>query len=739
MRFEGCVEEVIYRNDENGYSVINAKVKTIPGLTVCVGSFPLVIEGENIIMEGDWKLDKIYGRQIVVSSAQIELPTTERSMIKYLSSGLFKGVGEKIATKIVEKYKEKTFEVIEYAPTVLSTMKSISLDKAIEISNEFKKQKALQNVIMFLQAYDFSVGLAIKLYKVYGNSVQQRLMENPYQLVNDVQGIGFITADNIAKRMGMPLDSPFRVNAAIVYVLNESANKNGDTFYNYHKLVDETLLLLGLDKFQYEDLVKNCIKECEEENRIIILDDGENVMSMFFYNTEKNISKKLISLMNSTSNTFLTDIEFDIKNFEKLKNISLHENQKQAIINSIQYGVNIITGGPGTGKTTIVEAILNILDSLGKTYALCSPTGRAAKRLSESTGKEAKTIHRLLGINYETGNLSFTYDESNPLNVDVVIVDEISMCDVSLFNSLLRSIKNGSRFIMLGDKDQLPSVGAGNVLADMIKSKAIPVSYLTYIYRQDKDSMIVYNAHQINEGLMPKLDNKNKDFFFFEEQDSKKAVDLIISLVSKRIPEKFKCNVSDIQVLCPLKKGEIGVENLNNKIQEALNGKTAEKIVKERTMFKLNDRVIHIENDYQLEWSTTNDLSHGKGVFNGDMGYISAINPKKNNLTVTFEDGKVVNYIGADISELNLAYSISVHKSQGSEFKVALIAIPSSFSPIMTRNLIYTGITRAKEIVVIVGSKKYLSYMIGNNKILQRNSKLLEFLKQEAEYSLDMD
>lgn len=737
MRFEGSVEEVIYRNDDNGYSVVRVKIDSIHDITTCVGCFPLVIEGENIILEGEWILDKLYGRQIRVSSAQIKLPTTEKSMIKYLSSGLFRGIGVKLATRIVSKYKERTFEVIEFAPNVLSTIKAISYEKALEIGQEFKNQKALQNVIMYLQSYDFTVGLAIKLYKVYGNSVQQKLEENPYQLVNDVVGIGFITADNIAKRIGIKKDSPFRVKAAIGYILSESANKKGDTFYNYDNLVSDALNILGLDKENYEDLIKSCIKECEKENSIILLDDDKNVMSSYFYNAEKSISKKLISLMNSTSNTFITDIDLDIRNFERYKGIKFHEKQAEAIVNSLQYGVNIITGGPGTGKTTIVEAILNILDLLGKSYALCAPTGRAAKRMSESTGREAKTIHRLLGINFESGALSFAHDETNPLDVDVVIVDEVSMCDVHIFNCLVRSIKNGSRFIMLGDKDQLPSVGAGNVLADMIRSKVIPVSYLTYIYRQDEKSMIVYNAHKINDGLFPKLDNNSKDFFFSEETDPAKILDTVVSLVSTRVTQKFNCNQKDIQILCPMKKGELGVENINRIIQNTIN-KSQEKIVKEKIEFRLNDRVIHTENDYQLEWTTNYDLSHGKGIFNGDMGYITAINPKKNIITVTFEDGKIANYVGADISELNLAYSISVHKSQGSEFKVVIIVLPPSISPFMTRNLIYTAITRAKEAVIIVGAKKTLSYMIGNNKILARNSKLLEFLKSEAEYSLDI-
>ena len=731
MIFKGIVQDIIYRNVENGYSVVGVDIDG--RYEVSVGLFPLVAEGENIIIEGDWTDNARYGRQISVHSVQIDLPTNIDAMIIYLSSGLFKGVKITTATAIVNKFGLETFKVIENDPKRLSLVKGISFKRACEISNTFNERKDMQNAMIYLMSFDLTVNLAMKLFQVYGNNIRAILETNPYKLIKDVEGVGFNTADKIASRLGIEKDSKFRIASALVYVLDTVAYQNGHTYLKYEELISKTCNLLQLPEELYLGNIENIIYQEQLENNIIILEDfidGKIVMEYSFYLLEKDIASKLNTL-NKETNDILEGIEEDIENYQKANKIKLHDGQINAIKNCIGNGVNIITGGPGTGKTTILKCILKVFDSMHKTVALCAPTGRAAKRMSESTGYPAKTIHRMLGLTIQDDRRVFTYDNKNHLPYDVVICDEISMCDEIIFNYLLEALRPNARLILVGDKDQLPSVGAGNLLADLINSKCIKVSYLSQIFRQDATSLIVSNAHRINNGEMPEINNKSDDFFFSQKAESLDILDEVVELVNKRLPNYFGVDFKDIQVLCPVKKGLVGIENINKKLQASLNPKTEDKneILFGDTIFREGDSVIHIENNYDLEWVSDIDGTVGTGIFNGERGIIQEINPRVPSITVLFEDNKVAVYTQKDFSQLLLSYAITVHKSQGSEFKIVVMVLTPTNPMMLTRNLLYTAITRAKERVVIVGSKQILAKMVHNNTIAKRNTKLLDFIQ----------
>ncbi len=735
MKIEGEVVSVVYTNIETGYTIVDI-FSGIEYVT-CVGYFPELFEGEKVVLEGDYIQDPKYGEQFKAEKCACMLPTKSEEMVMYLSSGLFRGIKDKTAQKIVAQFGEKTFDVLSSNPMELSKVKGISFNRAEELVERFNSLIFLKNLVIELQAHELTINTILKLYKAYGEDTIRVLEANPYQIIKDIDGFGFLTADKIALKMGYEVKGEQRIRAGIMYTVTDVADKLGHTYLFHNDLLNRAISLLGLDRTYDEDLVETCLRKCEKDNEIISLDvgDKEVIMSKVLYENEKFIAKKLVEMSLNKSNMFLMDVDTDLQIYQDMNGITLDEKQIEAVKNSLMYGASVITGGPGTGKTTIIKAICAMLNRLHKSFALCAPTGRAAKRMQESTGYAAKTIHRLLGLVVEDGYARFQFDETNPLNADVVIVDESSMCDIYLTKSLLSAVKSSSRIIFVGDKDQLPSVGAGNVLSDMINSKIIPVSFLSRIFRQGEGSMISINAHEVNIGRMIKLDNKSTDFFFDEANPSTDLIDKIVDFISKRLPKYFNISTDDIQVLAPAKKGLAGIDRLNEKLQEALNPKTGDKeLVVGMRKFRPNDKVIHIKNDYELVWSTKDKIS-GKGVFNGEMGVVRDVDIFNKSMLVEYDEGRFVEYEMGTFDEVQLAYAITVHKSQGSEFKVALLVLFENNPMLATRNLLYTGITRGKQAVMILGTKQVVAKMIGNNMIIKRNSMLLTFLQQEAEFN----
>lgn len=736
MELEGAVDEIIFRNEENGYSVFSfdAEDRRI----VAVGTFLAINVGENLKLVGEYKFNNRFGKQFQVESYECVEPKTTKGIEKYLSSGLIRGVGPVTAEAIVKKFKGNTLEIIEFNPEKLVEIKGISKKKAELISESLIEVKYMQNAMVFLQGYNISTLTAVKIYDIYKNQTIEVVKNNPYRLIEDVTGIGFSKADLIAQNLGIEKNSPFRIRAGILHVLNEASDKNGHTYLLNNGLEDEVIKLLGLENDNVKNIYQNVVEVLQKENLIKIfwVEGHEVAMLSKMYSAEKAVASKLAILNNSNiiSNLNLDD---EIKLFEQSKKIQFHEEQKNAIKMAINKGVSVITGGPGTGKTTIISCVLQILKTIEQSVLLLAPTGRASKRLSESTGEIAKTIHRALEIDFRSKNNLFVYNEKNPLPYNAIIVDEVSMCDVLLMNSLLKAMAKGTKLIMVGDKDQLPSVGAGNVLADVLASETIEVTYLTKIYRQEKDSLIISNAHMINEGIMPVLDNKSLDFFFESKEEKSEIFESIVSLVTERIPNFFKIDVSKIQVLGPLKSGECGIENINEKLQEKINVPSSKKIEIKvgQTIFREGDKVMQTSNNYNLEWrkylNKYGEYEEGAGVFNGDIGYIYKINPQNFEVTVWFEDGREAVYPRSDASQLSLAYAITIHKSQGSEFDAVVIPIYTGPSIIFNRNLIYTAVTRAKKLVVLVGSKIALKKMISNKFMAKRFTLLKQFLIDE--------
>ena len=729
---KGYVEEIIFRNIDNGYCVL--LINAGNNLVTAVGVFPPVEEGEYLEMQGEHVVNNKFGEQFNVSECKIVQPDSVESIYRYLSSGLFYGVGEVTAKNIIDTFGARALEYIEKDPVKLSQVKGLSLKKAMAINEAFIVHKEQQATILYLQNFDISLNLALKIYKTYGDGTKRIIEKNPYQMVEDVDGVGFITADKIALKMGFDQYSRFRITAGIGHVLQEGASKNGHTYLERREVVSEVCRLLKMNEEEYRYMVDGIILDNVVMGKIVIIEEGgeECVMLTRMYENENGIARCLADMLVSAEEIDL-NIDADIDEYQKSKGITLHENQIEAIKNCVKYGVNVITGGPGTGKTTIINCILTILKKQYMRTVLCAPTGRASKRLAEATGEDAKTIHRLLDLDFTGGKGHFTYNEDTKLDADVVVVDEVSMCDEYVFYALIRAIKRGGRLILVGDKDQLPSVGAGNILSDIIASGLVPVNYLTYIYRQSDDSLIISNAHKVNEGKMPTIDNKSKDFFVDAQTDTADMLKNCIDLVTKRLPSFSKLAPKDIQVLCPMKKGVIGVENINIEMQKALNPPDSSKgeLRAGANIFRVGDKVIHTVNNYQMEWLSPDGLS-GSGVFNGDIGYIIEVNKSAPSLKVEFDDGKIATYKQENLDEIALAYAISIHKSQGSEFPAVIIMVSGGNPFLMTRNLLYTAITRAKQIVVIEGSKESLAKMVKNDYTAKRNTLLTQFLKENC-------
>lgn len=732
---EGTVENVVFQNPHNGYIVFSILIndKDDDDL-VCIGYVPKLNPGENIKIIGNYIMHPTYGKQLNIKQYEKIVPTTEKGIKKYLASGAIRGVGEKLAVKIVNKFGKDTLDIIENYPEKLATVRGISKEKAINISSIFHEQVELRKVMIYLQEYSISPIYAMKFYKRYKGEAINIIKENPYTLANEFIGIGFKTADKIAYKLGVGINSPFRIKAGIKHCLNMSIS-NGNVCVYKEELIEMSQKLLQVSGTEIDNIVmemqieKSLIQEKIQEKTVIYSN------SLFY--SENYVAKKLLELSMNTLDKS-KNILNEIIEIEKNTNIKLAEKQREAVIESMFKGVLVITGGPGTGKTTTINTIITLLNKEGYVIELAAPTGRAAKRMSEATGMEAKTIHRLLGINFLSDNSNrqtFEKNEDDPIEADVIIIDESSMVDITLMFNLLKAIDIGTRLILVGDVDQLPSVGPGNVLKDIINSNCIKVVCLEEIFRQARESAIIMNAHRINKGEYPKLNEKNKDFFFVKRNLIDDVVTGILDLTINRLPKYIKCDtIKDIQILTPMRKSAIGAINLNQTLQESLNPKSEDKKEYQyrSTTFREGDKVMQIKNNYNMKWTVYNNMNfkedEGLGVFNGDEGIIKGINLSLETITVSFDDGKIVNYDFSQLDELELSYAITIHKSQGSEYKVVIIPVHSGPPMLLSKNLLYTAVTRAKSLAVLIGIEDTLYKMVDNNREVSRNSFLSERL-----------
>ncbi|ONI39580.1 AAA family ATPase [Candidatus Epulonipiscium fishelsonii] len=740
---EGVIEDIVYQNKENWYTVCVLDNKGEP--ISCVGTMPEVYEGENLQVIGIWCTHHIYGKQLKVSTFNKSLPQTVQGIEKYLASGLIKGIGAKTAHKIVARFGTDTLKIIEQEPLKLTQIRGISKDKASKISEAYHSQYEFREVIIGLEEFGINPTYAIKIYKLYKDKTFNIIKSNPYILIEDIIGIGFNKADEIAKKIGIEDNDPNRIKSGILFVLNKFAN-NGHTYVPKDILNKECQILLNGDK----DLIENAFLSLSFDNKIIVkvIDDNTIIFLTYLYYGELNIATKLLSLKNgyNPSKELLPKIlnyENEIKTIEHELNIKLVEEQKQAILSSLTNGVTVITGGPGTGKTTTINALLEVLKECDCTFSLAAPTGRAAKRISETTAEQAQTIHRLLEIGYvqDSKKQIFNKDENNPLEVDVLILDEVSMIDVVLMNAVLKALFEGQRLILIGDADQLPSVGAGNVLKDIIQSNQIQTIRLKQIFRQATKSAIINNAHRINKGEYPISNEKDTDFFFMNKSIQQEIQHIIPDLILNRVPKYQRVNaLKDIQVLSPMRKGLLGTIELNTILQQILNPSQKHKPEKEyrTTTFRVGDKVMQIKNNYNIPWKIFAKnkmvIDEGVGVFNGDCGIISNINSDV--IEVMFEDCKIVDYEFNQLDELELAYAITIHKSQGSEYPVVIIPIHSGPPMLFSRNLLYTAITRAKKMVIGIGLQETMCRMIDNNQEIERYSNLKRHLEIISEQLL---
>ncbi|HEY8424210.1 MAG TPA: ATP-dependent RecD-like DNA helicase, partial [Clostridia bacterium] len=661
---------------------------------------------------------------------------TKEGILRFLASGLIHGVGEVTAARIVDAFGLKTFDVIENNPEQLARIKGISLNKAQKIAQSYSAVQQMREAVMFLQNFGISPSLAIKIYSEYGNSVKDVILKNPYKLVEDIDGIGFLTADKIAQKAGIKPDSDFRLRAGIIYILKTAAEKNGHTYLPIDELSTEVREILNISKTDEELYAFYEQMAIDGKLKFYKKPEHKCVSLANLFNIEKNIAQRLLALIESADD-LKADYSKEIQEYENIKGYKFDSIQKQAITSCLNDGVLIITGGPGTGKTTIISCALYIMRLKGGRFLLLAPTGRAAKRLQEATGEEAMTIHRALQPDFQ--GRGFIYNENNPLDYEYIIVDEISMVDAYLMNGLLKAIRPGTHLILVGDKDQLPSVGAGNVFADILASNKLPVTHLTQIYRQSENSNIVTNAHLINNGKMPIIDNSaSSDFFFLNANTPEKILNAVIEMVTERLPAFTGLSPFKIQVLAPMKNGVAGVINLNRELQNRLNPPSPDKpeIVYGSQVFRTGDKVMHLANNYELEWTKQSEngvITQGSGVFNGDMGIVVSVFSAAGELTVEFEDGRQATYNAETLEELMLAYAITVHKSQGCEFEAAVLALTGGSYMINTRNLLYTAVTRAKKYAVLIGQKETIYKMVKNTYTQSRYTMLKELLDEFGE------
>lgn len=722
---EGVIEEIIFRNETNGYTV--ARLNTSDGVVTIVGNAAIIGLDEMVEVEGDWVYHNTFGEQLQFTSIRTILPSTLKGIENYLGSGLLPYVGPKTAKNIVDRFGMDSLEIIQYNPERLKEIPGIGDRKLEKIAKAYEEHRELRDIMVYLQQYDITVNNGIKIYKKYGKDTISIISENPYRLSEDVYGIGFKTADKIAEKMGIRLDAPFRIEAGLKFTMMESAGE-GHCYLPKEELISKATRLLEVDAPLIEDALSNLALN----KRFQIVQDGEETLVYYmpFHIAENNVARKIVELSKVDFQDIELDIDKKIQRIEEEEEIQFGNKQTMAIRESMENGVIIITGGPGTGKTTTINAIIKIYEELDFKVILAAPTGRAAKRMTETTGKESKTIHRLLEFSYMEEDMAFNKDEDSPIEGDVVIIDEASMIDILLMNSLLKAINPGTRLILVGDIDQLPSVGPGNVLRDIINSGSINIVELDEIFRQAEESMIVVNAHRINKGKMPIVNEKDKDFYFIGEPNAQRILETIISLNKERLPNFYGVDATrDIQVLTPMKKGDVGINSLNKYLQDALNPKSQDKNEKQigDIVFRVGDKVMQIKNNYNTEWKIIKnglEVEKGEGVFNGDFGYILDIDTEESTMKVLFDEEKEVEYTFNQLDELKLAYATTVHKAQGSEFPIIVMPIHWGPPMLLTRNLIYTAITRARELVVLVGNEKYLKMMVDNNKIAKRYSTL---------------
>ena len=723
MELQGIVESTVFRNEENGYTVLQMHAGREH--VTAVGIMPLLAAGEQVTLEGDWIQHPQYGKQMKVSACKVDKPTTLLGIERFLSSGLIKGVGRSTARLIIQEFGTRALDVIAEDPQKLTKISGIGKKRATMIGYCFQEQYAAREAMIFLQSYGISPNLAVKISKRYGQATQQLLRENPYRLMEDLEGVGFTTADRIALAMGISPDSEFRLKGGLKFTLSDASQAEGHTYLPEDVLLRKAGEMLKVPK----EALEHHLDELLFRKELVAagIDGVKCVFTSAMYQAEAECAKRLINLRGKVQTGMKSVISASIRRYERANGITLSENQKQAVSEALDNGLFIITGGPGTGKTTIINCILSLLNG---DALLAAPTGRAAKRMSEATGREAKTLHRLLEYSGEDGH--FTRDEDNPLDTPCVIVDEVSMVDLFLMRSLLRALRGGTRLILVGDADQLPSVGAGNVLSDMLSSGVIPSARLTVIFRQSEQSDIVTNAHRINRGEMPVLNRKNSDFFFDRRLYPQQAAESVVSLCVKRLPGFMRTDrpMRDIQVLSPTKKGDCGVIALNRMLQEALNPPHPRKpeIVYGDHVFRLGDKVMHIKNDYQIEW-TALDGEEGTGAFNGDISYITAVDKEENTLSVLYDDERTVEYEYGAMEEIDLAYCLSVHKSQGSEFPCVVMPVTGGPRMLLNRNLFYTAVTRARKLVVLVGREDCVADMVNNDHINARYTALRERLE----------
>lgn len=722
---KGEIVDTIYQNKDNGYAVFT--IEADGDEITCVGTVPQVHRGENLEVRGSWTTHPVYGKQLQVDFCEKAMPTTKEGMERYLASGLIKGLGPKTAKKIADRFGEATFYVIEEKPDLLTEIKGITYEKAQRISEVFSEQFELRNVMVFLQGYDVSPAFAMRIYKKYKSRTFEIVKTNPYRLADEVSGIGFLMADKMAASAGIAENSPERVRAAIKYILNMATTK-GDCYLPKENLLAQVNELLHLDEL----VIENGIRELQVESQVWQekLYGRDVVYLNFYYYAEMAVAKRLLELSLEKQEINPDKIEREIARVEKETGVTLAVEQKQAVQSAMSGGVLIITGGPGTGKTTTINTILRLLEDDGQEVVLAAPTGRAAKRMTEATGVEAKTIHRLLGTTYvsdDTRKQVFEKNEDDPIEADALIVDETSMVDLQLMHALLKAVANGTRVIFVGDVDQLPSVGAGNVLKDMIRSDCLEVIRLQHVFRQAQESAIIMNAHRINQGEEPILNESGTDFFFVRRSYAEEVLHGIRDLVTTRLPEFTGCDpLTQMQILTPMRKGILGVQNLNQMLQETLNPPSPKKVEKEfrQIVFREGDKVMQIKNNYNMVWRIYNSsgrrTDEGLGVYNGDAGRISKIDKHEESLQVVFDDGKLVDYDWNQLEELELAYAITIHKSQGSEYPVVILPIYSGPPMLMTRNLLYTAVTRAKQFVVLAGLKETVASMVHNDKEVGR-------------------
>ena len=729
----GYVDHIVFRNNDNGYTVM-VMICDEEELT-CVGIFSDIAEGECIEAHGEYTDHPTYGRQFAVKSFVEKAPQDELAIERYLGSGAIKGIGIALAARIVRRFKEDTFRIIEEEPERLPGGKGISQRKAMEIADQVNEKRDLRQAMIFLQQYGISTTLAVKIYNTYGQEVYSILKENPYRMADDVDGVGFRTADEIAARVGIRTDSDFRIRSGIQYALLQASNE-GNTYLPMPELTQRASALLEIEPEYIEKHYMNLAMD----RKIIMrqVDDVTQIYASAFFYMEANTATMLKQL-DATFDVPDIEIEARLRQIEKQTKMDLDEHQVEAVKEAVRNGVLVITGGPGTGKTTTINTIIKYFESEGMDIFLAAPTGRAAKRMSETTGFEARTIHRMLELNGGVeGNAGFERNEQNPLETDVIIIDEMSMVDISLMHSLLKAIVAGTRLILVGDVNQLPSVGPGNVLKDIIDSKLFHTVMLTKIFRQASTSDIIVNAHKINRGEPVELDNKSMDFFFLKRYDADKIINVTLQLILQKLPKFVGASMMDIQVLTPMRKGLLGVERLNTVLQMYLNPPDKRKKEKEHgtTLFREGDKVMQIKNNYQLEWEIRSKyglcIDKGTGVFNGDTGIIEEINDFAETVTVCFDEGRMVEYPFKLLEELELAYAVTIHKSQGSEYPAVVIPLLTGPRMLMNRNLLYTAVTRAKKCVTIVGNDTTFEQMIANNSQLKRYSGLRDRLVEDA-------